>query len=533
MAESNHAQQPSSHPNPFGYTIGPPEADLSQLRGQPILDDVLQTGLDQFFDSPDNNATTLLQNPAVTSYLDNPNFPFTFDANAPWGYHEPSMTNDSSHPYLQAYDSSLRQTQDNGDNLHVSSYDNHNPSTISMQQPPQDVLSGFGIEEDAPDDVLKAATKLFEYRSQKQAANTPLQRPALPSHNSVQEHLSSHEYRPPQSSHMRMPAPLQDYSTSQYNQSNGHFRTSIDSNAAYSPPANPSYMPARNSYSSQQPYQFGSDSNFNPNGYNGPYQGATDQHHMDFIRGIARYPGESGVPSAASSHPQSPVTSRQDGQFSTTQLYPYQVVKQKASAAAGATYRERPSPRKRRRTASGVAVDEPAPYAPRPEASPTVGNSNNASSPDVNGQSPGVASPSSADSVADGDDAPAAIVNTKNSLKRRKSSAADRSLRQQDSTDAAADAAAAAARKNLTEEQKRENHIKSEQKRRNIIKDGYKNLNDLVPNLKQGGFSKSATLTETVRELETLQAANEVAKQLVMRRLNLSKDELTALMDEA
>ncbi|KEQ60551.1 uncharacterized protein M437DRAFT_13513, partial [Aureobasidium melanogenum CBS 110374] len=50
------------------------------------------------------------------------------------------------------------------------------------------------------------------------------------------------------------------------------------------------------------------------------------------------------------------------------------------------------------------------------------------------------------------------------------------------------------ARKNLTEDQKRSNHIRSEQKRRNIIKQGYEDLNELVPNLKTGGFSKSAVL---------------------------------------
>ncbi|KAI4792995.1 hypothetical protein E4T44_12740, partial [Aureobasidium sp. EXF-8845] len=64
------------------------------------------------------------------------------------------------------------------------------------------------------------------------------------------------------------------------------------------------------------------------------------------------------------------------------------------------------------------------------------------------------------------------------------------------------------ARKNLTEDQKRSNHIRSEQKRRNIIKQGYEDLNDLVPNLKTGGFSKSAVLTETTRFLEEIHHGN-------------------------
>ncbi|KAG9575800.1 hypothetical protein KCV01_g17684, partial [Aureobasidium melanogenum] len=63
-------------------------------------------------------------------------------------------------------------------------------------------------------------------------------------------------------------------------------------------------------------------------------------------------------------------------------------------------------------------------------------------------------------------------------------------------------------RKNLTEDQKRSNHIRSEQKRRNIIKQGYEDLNELVPNLKTGGFSKSAVLTETTRFLEEIFLGN-------------------------
>jgi hypothetical protein len=45
-------------------------------------------------------------------------------------------------------------------------------------------------------------------------------------------------------------------------------------------------------------------------------------------------------------------------------------------------------------------------------------------------------------------------------------------------------------------------------KRRNIIKQGYEDLNDLVPNLKTGGFSKSAVLTETTRFLEEIHHGN-------------------------
>jgi hypothetical protein len=60
------------------------------------------------------------------------------------------------------------------------------------------------------------------------------------------------------------------------------------------------------------------------------------------------------------------------------------------------------------------------------------------------------------------------------------------------------------ARENLTEDQKRENHIKSEQKRRTLIKEGFEDLNELVPELRGGGFSKSAVLIMTADWLEEL-----------------------------
>ncbi|CAL3972845.1 hypothetical protein PZA11_004151 [Diplocarpon coronariae] len=70
-------------------------------------------------------------------------------------------------------------------------------------------------------------------------------------------------------------------------------------------------------------------------------------------------------------------------------------------------------------------------------------------------------------------------------------------------------AAAAKARENLTEDQKRENHIKSEQKRRTLIREGFEDLGELVPGLRGGGFSKSAVLTMAADWLEDLLKGNE------------------------
>ncbi|KAL6871172.1 hypothetical protein J3F83DRAFT_734463 [Trichoderma novae-zelandiae] len=70
-------------------------------------------------------------------------------------------------------------------------------------------------------------------------------------------------------------------------------------------------------------------------------------------------------------------------------------------------------------------------------------------------------------------------------------------------------------RENLSEEQKRENHIRSEQKRRTLIKEGFDDLCEIVPGLRGGGFSKSTMLTMTAEWLEELLLGNrELTSQL-------------------
>ncbi|KAI1056451.1 hypothetical protein LB507_001980 [Fusarium sp. FIESC RH6] len=63
-------------------------------------------------------------------------------------------------------------------------------------------------------------------------------------------------------------------------------------------------------------------------------------------------------------------------------------------------------------------------------------------------------------------------------------------------------------RENLSEEQKRENHIKSEQKRRTLIKEGFDDLCELVPGLRGGGFSKSTMLAMAAEWLDDLIKGN-------------------------
>lgn len=74
-------------------------------------------------------------------------------------------------------------------------------------------------------------------------------------------------------------------------------------------------------------------------------------------------------------------------------------------------------------------------------------------------------------------------------------------------------AASKSARENLSEEQKRENHIKSEQKRRTLIKQGFIDMEALVPGMKGGGFSKATMLTMATEWLETMMRGNEQLKE--------------------
>lgn len=67
-------------------------------------------------------------------------------------------------------------------------------------------------------------------------------------------------------------------------------------------------------------------------------------------------------------------------------------------------------------------------------------------------------------------------------------------------------------REKLTEEQKRRNHILHEQKRRAMIKDGFDDLLNLVPDLKDRGLSKSAILVKAAEWLGTLTCGNKALR---------------------
>lgn len=70
-------------------------------------------------------------------------------------------------------------------------------------------------------------------------------------------------------------------------------------------------------------------------------------------------------------------------------------------------------------------------------------------------------------------------------------------------------------RENLSEEQKRSNHIQSEQKRRNLIKQGFEDLTRMVPELRSGSLSKSNMLTEAARFIRKMRDENNALEALV------------------
>ncbi|KAG0274242.1 hypothetical protein BGZ95_009980 [Linnemannia exigua] len=75
----------------------------------------------------------------------------------------------------------------------------------------------------------------------------------------------------------------------------------------------------------------------------------------------------------------------------------------------------------------------------------------------------------------------------------------------------------------LTEEEKRANHIASEQKRRNTIRNGFKDMTDIIPDLKDVNSSKSTILFKAVDFIKHLERRNrllqEKATQLESRLL--------------
>lgn len=86
-----------------------------------------------------------------------------------------------------------------------------------------------------------------------------------------------------------------------------------------------------------------------------------------------------------------------------------------------------------------------------------------------------------------------------------------------DSTDPAPKGKRGGKREQLTEAEKRANHIHSEQKRRNQIKNGFDTLTEMVPDLKGGGYSKSAVLQHVAVYVTKLTGGNATLREILKR----------------
>ncbi|KAF8955236.1 hypothetical protein BGZ46_002688 [Entomortierella lignicola] len=69
----------------------------------------------------------------------------------------------------------------------------------------------------------------------------------------------------------------------------------------------------------------------------------------------------------------------------------------------------------------------------------------------------------------------------------------------------------------LTEEEKRANHIASEQKRRNTIRTGFKDMTEIIPDLKDINSSKSTILFKAVDFIKHLERQNSVLQEKANR----------------
>ncbi|CAO3572217.1 unnamed protein product [Mortierella alpina] len=135
------------------------------------------------------------------------------------------------------------------------------------------------------------------------------------------------------------------------------------------------------------------------------------------------------------------------------------------------------------------------------------------------------------DSVSDDyvSDAPALKSNNKNGNSNGTPKGATHESSSSSPTSAAATAATTKRKpykELLTEEEKRANHIASEQKRRNTIRNGFKDMTDIIPDLKDVNSSKSTILFKAVDFIKYLERRNQILQekaQLLETRLSMQK----------
>ena len=84
----------------------------------------------------------------------------------------------------------------------------------------------------------------------------------------------------------------------------------------------------------------------------------------------------------------------------------------------------------------------------------------------------------------------------------------------------------------LTEEEKRANHIASEQKRRNTIRNGFKDMTDIIPDLRDVNSSKSTILFKAVDFIKHLERQNRVLQEKASRLESRLMNQRTEVHDQ-
>ncbi|KAI4754068.1 hypothetical protein E4T51_12824 [Aureobasidium sp. EXF-12344] len=454
MASDNRS---SWSTNPFGYEF--PYQPENLPSGPPLLDQDESTTLQNFFSDPDHYGAT-------------DNLPDAFLANMN------SMPETRLQQYDHLNDPQWMYPLDN-QSYPVSyptqeqpfHFPNTNYNQRSFQPPkdPKDLLALVGIPEaNASADVLHAASTLFSYRANpNQVLGTANFPQAVAQQQPVVQNTSRHASFP-----FSVPTTTSS-SAPQYPSTNPHFRASFD-NSTTNSHSHPHSHTSSSHQSSTPMFHFGTDNNFRQSGYAAPYQDleASTIQHVEFARNMV-HSSNDAMSSVENSVPHTPDLTR-----GVHNYYPGSM-QALASLADQTSTGESDQPNNKKRRKSKRADDNDFDTS---VTSPAFRVNN--SSPDGD------------NTIADSDDDDREDNMPKPSIKRRRASSGANSK------------LGSIARKNLTEDQKRSNHIRSEQKRRNIIKQGYEDLNELVPNLKTGGFSKSAVLTETTRFLEEIHHGN-------------------------
>ncbi|KAG2166511.1 hypothetical protein JADG_006250 [Aureobasidium aubasidani] len=475
MASDNRSSWSTT---PFGYEF--PYQPNDPPSGPPLLDQDESTTLQNFFSDPDHYGGPDSMPESILANLNTlPDSSFQqFDqlSDTQWMY----PTSDQSYPVSYPTQEQAYQYQ-NGD---------YSQRTFQIPKDPKDLLAIVGIPEaNASADVLHAASTLFSYRanSTQGAQGNPgthrLGSGSFPAPVAQQQPMAQHESR-----HASFPFTVPtatSSSTSQYPSTNGHFRASFDNSTT-----NVNSLPHSHSSSSHQSstpmFHFGTDNNFRQSGYAAPYQGLEDaltQQQVDFARNMV-HSSNDAMSSVENSVPHTPDLTRGTHSYYPANMQPFATLADQTST--GESDRSKTKKRRKFKIPDGDEFDTSI-------TSPAFQVNNN-SSPDGD------------NTVADSDDNDGESNNVPKSTgkRRRASSGANSKL-------------SSIARKNLTEDQKRSNHIRSEQKRRNIIKQGYEDLNEIVPNLKTGGFSKSAVLTETTRYLEEIDSGNNAMEKFLRK----------------